>query len=103
MTNLLPKFEVFQIVWNLVQGCVSVCVCVCVLCISFRRKSFSWLKHNNKCIARDQASDVVLKKLLCVYYLRRHVIDNHSRTFNLATVQECQLNRAEPQEVKDSS
>ena len=37
------------------------------------------MKQNNKCNARDQASDVVLRKLLCVKYLRRHVIDNHSR------------------------
>ena len=29
--------------------------------------------------ARDHASDVVLRKLLCVKYLCRHVIDNHSR------------------------
>ena len=36
------------------------------------RKGF-WLKQNNKCNARDQASDVVLRKLLCVKYLRRHV------------------------------
>ena len=41
---------------------VCVCVCACV-CISFHRKGFSWLKQ--KCNARDQASDVVLRKLLC--------------------------------------
>ena len=49
------------------------CVCVCV-CVSFHRKCFSWLKQNSKCNARDQASDVVLRKLLCVKYLRRGVI-----------------------------
>ena len=54
------------------------CVCVCV-CISFPRKGFSWLKQNSKCNARDQVSDVVLRKLPCVKYLRRHVIGNHSR------------------------
>ena len=54
------------------------CVCVCV-CVSFHRKGFSWLKQNNKCNARDQASDVVLRKLFCVKYLRRHVINNHIR------------------------
>ena len=45
--------------------------------------------QNNKCSARDQASNTVLRKLLCVKYLRRHVIDNHSRDFqtsNCATV-----------------
>ena len=51
---------------------------MCVF-ISFHRKDFSWLKQNNKCDARDQVSDVVLRKLLCVKYLRLHVIDNHSR------------------------
>ena len=54
-----------------------VCVCVFVF-ISFHRRGFSWLKQNNKCNARDQAY-VVLRKLLCVKYLHRHVIDNHSR------------------------
>ena len=58
--------------------CVCVCVCVCV-CISFHCKGFSWLKQNDKCNARDQASDAVLRKLLCVKYLCRHIIDNHSR------------------------
>ena len=35
-------------------------------------------EQNNKHNARDQASDVALRKLLCVKYLRRHVTDNHS-------------------------
>ena len=51
----------------------------CSYWIQFHRKDFSWLKQNNKCNARDQASDFVLRKLLCVKYLRRQVIDNHSR------------------------
>ena len=75
--------------------CVCVCVCVCVR-ISFYRKGFSWLKQNNKCNARDQASHVVLRKLLYVKYLRRHVINNIAGTVKLATAQECQLNWAEP-------
>ena len=54
-------------------------MCVCV-CISFHRKGFSWLKQN-KCNVRDQASDVVPRKLLSVKYLCRHVIGNHSRYF----------------------
>ena len=61
-----------------VCACVCVCVCVCV-CISFHHKCFSWLKQDNKCSARDQASNVALKKLLCVKYLCRLIIDNHSR------------------------
>ena len=52
--------------------------CVCVF-IPFHRRGFSWLKQNNKCNARDQASDVMMRKLLCVKYFRRHVIENHSR------------------------
>ena len=72
----LPRLSRFTVV------CVCVCVCVCVrvcVCISFHRKGFSSLKqnNNNKCNARDQASDVVLRKLLSVKHLRRHVIDNH--------------------------
>ena len=38
-------------------------VCVCVF-IPLHRIGFSWLKQNNKCNARDQASDVVLRKSL---------------------------------------
>ena len=38
-----------------------------------------FISFHNKCNARDQVSDVVLRKLLCVKYLHRHVIDNHSR------------------------
>ena len=46
--------------------CVCVCVCVYVcVCISFHRKGFSWLKQSNRCNARDQANDVMLRKLLC--------------------------------------
>ena len=40
------------------------CVHVCV-CIFFHRKGFC-LNQNNKCNARDQTSDVALRKLLCV-------------------------------------
>ena len=89
LTYLLPY--VLSCLTCIVSCCrarVCVCVCVCVF-ISFHRKGFSWLKQNNKCNARDQASDVVLRKLLCVKYLHRHVIDNHSRdlqTSNCARV-----------------
>ena len=65
---------------KLLSVCVCVCVCVCMcVCISFQRKGFSWLTQNNKCNARDQASDIVLRKLFCVKYLRRHVLNNDSR------------------------
>ena len=71
---------VFVCLFVCVCVCVRVCVCVCMcVCISFHRKGCSWLKQNNKCNARDQATDDVLRKLLCVKYLCRHVINNHSR------------------------
>ena len=63
------------------------------------------MEQNHKCNARDhQASDVVLRKYFCVKNLRRHVIENHSRDLQASnSAKECQLNRAEPQEVKDNS
>ena len=67
---------------------------MCVF-ISFHRRNFSWLKQSNKCNTRDQASDAVLRKSLCVKYIHHHIVDNHSRDLKLATVQECQLNRAD--------
>ena len=66
--------------------CVYVCMCVCVFVyISFHRKGISWLKQN-KYNARDQASDVVLRKLLCVKYLRRPVIAGTVKASNCARV-----------------
>ena len=88
-SNYFLKASSFIYFFMVPSVCVCVCVCVYVcVCISFYRKGFSWLKQN-KCNARDQASDVILRKLLCVKYLRRHVIDNHSRDLqasNYATV-----------------
>ena len=77
-------------------------VCVCVF-ISFHHKSFSWLNKTINVVPVVQVSDGMLRKYFCIKYLCRHVIDNHSRTFKLTTVQECQLNRAEPREIKDNS
>ena len=74
---------------------------VCVF-ISFHRRGFSWLKQNNKYNARDQASDVVLRKSLFVKYIHHHIIDNHSRDLQ-ASYLKCQLNPAEPREIKDNS
>ena len=62
--------------------------CVCVY-VSFHRRGFSWLKQNNRCIARDQVSDVMLGKLLCFKNICCHVIDSYSRdlqTSNCARV-----------------
>ena len=59
-------------------SCQLLVTCVCVF-IPFHRTGFSWLKQNNKCNARDQVSDVVLRKSLCVKYIHHHIIDNHSR------------------------
>ena len=52
----------------------------------------------------DHASDVVLRKHFCVKNFCRHVIDNYSRDLQTSNcAKECQLNRTEPQEVKDNS
>ena len=62
------------------------------------------MTEQNKCNAREQASDVVLRKYFCVKNLRRHVIDNNSRDLQTSNrAKECQLNRAEPRERKDNS
>ena len=53
-------------------------VCVCVF-ISVHRKGFFWLNRTMDVLPDIQASDVMLRKLLCVKNLRLHVIDNHSR------------------------
>ena len=81
--NYFRQFTIILIIyfqWNTthIDWCVCVCVCVCVF-ILFHRRGFSWLKQNNKCNARDQASDAVLRKSLCVKYIHHHIIDNHSR------------------------
>ena len=54
--------------------------------ISFHGRGFSWLKQNNKCNARDQASDVVLRKSLCVKYIHHHIIDRDLQASNYARV-----------------
>ena len=69
-------------VWVGVGVCVWVCVwgCVCLGVGVFpppRRLLLN--EQNSTCNARGQASDVVLRKWLCVKYLRRHIINNHSR------------------------
>ena len=73
-----------------VRACVRLCACMCVgvhacvcVCISFQSKGFSLLKQNNECNARDQARDVVLRKLLRLTYLYRHVINHNSRDLQL--------------------
>ena len=86
--------------------CVCVCVCVCVyVCVYLLlSKRLLLTEQNNKSNAKDQICDVVLRKYSCVKNLCRHVIDNHSKdliTSNCA--KECQLNRAEPREVRHNS
>ena len=51
---------------------------MCVF-IYFHRRGFSWLKQNNRCNARDQSGDVVLRKSFYVKYIHHHIIGNHSR------------------------
>ena len=61
-------------------------------------------EQNNKCNARDQASDVVLLKYICVKNLRRHVIDNYSSDLQTSKrSKQCQLNREKLREIKDNS
>ena len=50
------------------------------------------MKQYNKGNARDQASDVVLRKLFCVKYLRRHVIDNHCRDLQASNYAKVSIN-----------
>ena len=78
----IPTSRTIQKVFypNVPYLCVRVCVCVCVcVFLSFHCRGFSWLKQNNKYNARDQASDVELRKSFCVKYIHHHIIDNHSR------------------------
>ena len=61
-------------------------------------------EQSNKCNARDQASDVVLLKYICVKNLRRHVIDNYSSDLQTSKrSKQCQLNREKLREIKDNS
>ena len=58
-------------------ACVCVCVCVCVYFLLQQRLLLT--KQNNKCNARDQVSDSIVRKYFCIENLYCHVIDNHSR------------------------
>ena len=61
-------------------------------------------EQNNKCNARDQTSDVVMLKYICVKNLRRHVIDNYSSDLQTSKrSKQCQLNRENLREIKDNS
>ena len=75
--------KMIQILFIIAAGvCVCVCVCVCLfvcLFISVHRKGFSWLNRTMDVLPDIQASDVVLRKLLCVKNLHLHIIVNHSR------------------------
>ena len=85
--------------------CVCVCVCVCVCLFPIMVKaSPDWTKTSDKCNARDQVSDGMLRKYFCVKNLRQpHAIVNHSRDLQASNcAKECQLNLAEPREVKDN-
>ena len=85
-----------------VFACVYVCVPACLF--SFTVKVSLLTEENNKCNARDQVSDGMLRKYFCVKYLRRHVIDNHSRNVQASNcAKECQLNGTEPRTVKGNS
>ena len=72
------SWKFFQKITWLIGFVFAIHVFVCVF-IPFHHRGFSWQKLNNKCNARDQASDVALRISLCVKYIHHHIIDNHSR------------------------
>ena len=78
------------------------CVCVCVF-ISFHRKGFYWLNKTINvmpeirpamlCWGNGSVSSTFVSTSLTII----------AGTIRLETMQECQLNRAEPREVKENS
>ena len=87
--------------------CVRVCVCVCVcvrvcVCISFHRKDLL-TEQDNKCNARNTVSHGMLRKYFCVKNLCCQIKDSHSSDLQVSNCAKyCQLNRAEPREVKEN-
>ena len=78
------------------------CVWVCVDVYFLPPLRLLLTEQNNEC--DDQVGDGMLRKLLCVKFLCRHFINNCSRDLRASNCsRECQLNRAEPREVKDNS
>ena len=66
-----------------VCACVCVFVCVCVyvrVCVSFLSPHLLLVTEQiNKCNARDQVSDGMVRKNFYVKKLCHHVMENHSR------------------------
>ena len=73
---LFSILHFFAMLWCVHHLLFVVCVCVC---ISVHHKGFSWLNRTTDVLPDIQASDAVLRKLLCVKNLCLHVIDNHIR------------------------
>ena len=92
-------------VFNLFTQCVYVYICVCVcVCISFQRKSFSWMNKTIKFNARDQVSDGMLQKYICIKYLYLRVKENHKKNLQAGNcAKECQLNWENRRKVKNNS
>ena len=93
---------------KLVTAQVCVCVCVCVCLSPFTECLFPFTvlltEQNNKLNARVQVSDGMLQKDIYIKYLCLCVKDIHKKNLQADTyAKECQLNRAEPQEVKGNS
>ena len=76
MTNFLAKSASIT-TDQFLEYFLLACVCMCVYFLPPRLLLTE--KKNDKCNARDQINDDVLRKLFCVKSLCRHVIDNHSR------------------------
>ena len=92
--SILNKNRLFLLLFETFDTSVCVCVCVCVcgwvggwvdVCVCLGVVVFPpprrllLTEQNSICNVRGQASDVVLRKWLCVKYLCRHIINNHSR------------------------
>ena len=74
--------------WGLVR--------VCVYFLSPERLLLT--EQNVKCNSRVQVSDYMLRKIYCIKYLCRHVMDNHSRIFKLATLKKVSSKTGESHE-----
>ena len=84
--------------------CVCMCVCVCVyVFISSHRIGFSSLNKAINVMTEVQVSDGILRKYFCVKCFYCLVIYHHSRNLDSGNcAKECQLNRAEPRELKEN-
>ena len=74
----------FVCVCACVRVCIGVCVCVCVcVCVYVCLFPFTLtIEQNNKCNARVQVSDSVLRKYFCIKNLYLRVKENHRKNLH---------------------